>query len=86
VVHQSVFLTQLFRQARACAPSLLFIDEIDSVIGSRSDANCGSSGNSVQQRVLSALLTQMDGVGINSSDLQRHQSKVSSVVEPALVC
>jgi SpoVK/Ycf46/Vps4 family AAA+-type ATPase len=44
------------------------------VIGSRTAEECGSSGGSVQQRVLSALLTQMDGIGMNSSDVQRHRT------------
>lgn len=49
---------QLFRQARACAPCILFLDEIDSLIGSRS--------NSAQTRLLSVLLNEMDGVGLKT--------------------
>ncbi|XP_047196986.1 spermatogenesis-associated protein 5-like protein 1 [Hippoglossus stenolepis] len=55
-------LAQLFRQARACAPCILFLDEIDSLIGSRS--NNQSSG--VHTRLLSVLLNEMDGVGLKS--------------------
>ncbi|XP_061669816.1 spermatogenesis-associated protein 5-like protein 1 [Syngnathoides biaculeatus] len=56
-------LSQLFRQARACAPCVLFLDEIDSVIGSR----CGGQApNSVQTRLLSVLLNEMDGVGLKT--------------------
>ncbi|XP_060923985.1 spermatogenesis-associated protein 5-like protein 1 [Limanda limanda] len=55
-------LAQLFRQARACAPCILFLDEIDSLIGSRS--NNQSSG--VHTRLLSVLLNEMDGVGLRS--------------------
>uniref|UniRef100_UPI00398F152D ATPase family gene 2 protein homolog B n=1 Tax=Pristiophorus japonicus TaxID=55135 RepID=UPI00398F152D len=54
-------LAQVFRQARAAAPSILFLDEIDSMLGSRSlDA---TSGRSVHERVLSVLLNEMDGIG-----------------------
>ncbi|XP_019955031.2 ATPase family gene 2 protein homolog B [Paralichthys olivaceus] len=55
-------LAQLFQQARACAPCILFLDEIDSLIGSRS--NNQSSG--VHTSLLSVLLNEMDGVGLKS--------------------
>lgn len=54
---------QLFRQARACAPCILFLDEIDSMIGSRSTSE---TPNSVQTRLLSVLLNEMDGVGVKT--------------------
>lgn len=54
---------QLFRQARACAPCILFLDEIDSLIGSRSDSQTPSG---VQTRLLSVLLNEMDGVGLKT--------------------
>ncbi|XP_042342942.1 spermatogenesis-associated protein 5-like protein 1 [Plectropomus leopardus] len=56
-------LAQLFRQARACAPCILFLDEIDSLIGSRSSSQ---TPNSVQTRLLSVLLNEMDGVGLKT--------------------
>ncbi|XP_044041362.1 spermatogenesis-associated protein 5-like protein 1 isoform X1 [Siniperca chuatsi] len=56
-------LAQLFRQARACAPCILFLDEIDSLIGSRSNSQ---TTNSVQTRLLSVLLNEMDGVGLRT--------------------
>lgn len=55
--------SQLFRQARACAPCILFLDEIDSLIGSRST---GQTSNSVHTRLLSVLLNEMDGVGLKT--------------------
>ena len=63
----------MFHQARACAPTILFIDEIDSVIGSRAadDGLKGVGGEAVQQRVLSTLLNEMDGIGILADDIQR---------------
>ncbi|XP_049907985.1 spermatogenesis-associated protein 5-like protein 1 [Epinephelus moara] len=56
-------LALLFRQARACAPCILFLDEIDSLIGSRSNSQ---TPNSVQTRLLSVLLNEMDGVGLKT--------------------
>ncbi|XP_021179544.2 spermatogenesis-associated protein 5-like protein 1 [Fundulus heteroclitus] len=56
-------LAQLFREARACAPCLLFLDEIDSLVGSRSN---DGAPNGVQARLLSVLLNEMDGVGLKT--------------------
>ncbi|XP_045887807.1 spermatogenesis-associated protein 5-like protein 1 [Micropterus dolomieu] len=56
-------LAQLFCQARACAPCILFLDEIDSLIGSRSNSQ---TTNSVQTHLLSVLLNEMDGVGLKT--------------------
>lgn len=48
----------MFRSARKVAPAIIFLDEIDAL-----GANRGSStGNTVHERVLSQLLTEMDGV------------------------
>ncbi|XP_062280797.1 spermatogenesis-associated protein 5-like protein 1 isoform X1 [Scomber scombrus] len=63
VGHSEKALAQLFRQARACSPCILFLDEIDSLIGSRSNSQ---TPNSVQTRLLSVLLNEMDGVGLKT--------------------
>ncbi|XP_061739613.1 spermatogenesis-associated protein 5-like protein 1 isoform X2 [Nerophis ophidion] len=68
-------LSQLFRQARACAPCILFLDEIDSLIGSRS---CSQAPNSVQTRLLSVLLNEMDGVGLKTLE-RRGEQKILQV-------
>ncbi|KAM9481389.1 ATPase family gene 2 protein homolog B [Clarias gariepinus] len=60
-------LAQLFRQARACAPSILFLDEIDSLVGCRDDGG-GCRGSSVQAQVLSVLLNELDGVGFRTAE------------------
>ena len=39
---------------------LFFIDEIDGMVTNRDDS---SSGGGVQERVLSVLLNEMDGIG-----------------------
>ncbi|ORZ35821.1 P-loop containing nucleoside triphosphate hydrolase protein [Catenaria anguillulae PL171] len=51
-------IAQVFRKARAAAPSIIFFDEIDAIAGKR---NSGES-QSVTDRVLSQLLNEMDGV------------------------
>ncbi|KAJ1406879.1 P-loop containing nucleoside triphosphate hydrolase protein [Ochromonadaceae sp. CCMP2298] len=47
----------LFRRARAAAPTIIFFDEIDALAGKRGDVSSG-----VSDRVLSQLLTELDGV------------------------
>lgn len=47
----------VFRKARSAAPCVVFFDEIDSLATARRDA-----GSSVNERVLSQLLAEMDGM------------------------
>ncbi|CAO3623610.1 unnamed protein product [Cunninghamella blakesleeana] len=52
-----------FQRARASAPSIIFLDETEAIVGKRNMGNGGSSsGDSVQERILSTLLNEMDGV------------------------
>ena len=55
----------LFTKAKAKAPSIIFIDEIDAVGRARSN-NPGMGGNDERENTLNALLTEMDGFGTNS--------------------
>lgn len=52
---------EVFRRARQVAPAIVFLDELDALGGERS-AFGGGSGNSVQERVVAQLLTELDGV------------------------
>ncbi|CBY09475.1 unnamed protein product [Oikopleura dioica] len=54
----------LFDMARFYAPSIIFIDEIDSIGGSRHDS--GSELVDCTKRIFSELLCQMDGVNAGS--------------------
>ncbi|XP_060780285.1 spermatogenesis-associated protein 5-like protein 1 isoform X2 [Neoarius graeffei] len=60
-------LAQLFHQARACSPSIVFLDEIDSLVGCRDDRG-SCRGSSVQAQVLSVLLNELDGVGFKPAE------------------
>ncbi|KAI5474649.1 ribosome biogenesis factor recycling AAA family ATPase [Pseudohyphozyma bogoriensis] len=52
-------IRELFRKARAAAPSIVFLDEVDALAPSRgSEDSSGPSGD----RVLMSLLTEMDGI------------------------
>lgn len=55
-------LREAFSSARAAAPCILFLDEIDAIVGKREVGVEKNEGNGVQQRVLSTLLTEMDGI------------------------
>merc|ERR1719350_880804 len=66
-------LTQVFHKARLGAPSVLFIDEIDGMVTNRDDSE---SSSGVQERVLSVLLNEMDGIGNNTQSSSRETSKL----------
>lgn len=63
-------LRALFERGRQESPSLIFIDEIDALVGNRSSGG-GSSGGSdqVQERILSTLLNEMDGIDDCNGDV-----------------
>lgn len=52
-------IREIFRKARQAAPCILFFDEIDALVPSRS---AGSSDSHVSERVLSQFLAEMDGI------------------------
>ncbi|XP_027725917.1 spermatogenesis-associated protein 5-like protein 1 isoform X2 [Vombatus ursinus] len=64
-------LAQVFRQARANTPAIVFLDEIDSMLGSRS---ISKAENGIQERVLSVLLNELDGVGLKT--IERRGNKL----------
>ncbi|CAG79218.1 P-loop containing nucleoside triphosphate hydrolase protein [Yarrowia lipolytica] len=49
---------EIFRKARAAAPSIIFFDEIDALSTARGHSEAGAGG----ERVLTSLLTEMDGI------------------------
>jgi len=50
---------EIFRKARQAAPCIIFLDEIDALVPSKSS---GSSDSHVTERVVSQLLTEIDGL------------------------
>ncbi|XP_022380498.1 spermatogenesis-associated protein 5-like protein 1 isoform X1 [Enhydra lutris kenyoni] len=64
-------LSQVFQQARANTPAVVFLDEIDSILGSRSISKTECN---VQERVLSVLLNEIDGVGLKTTERRGSKS------------
>lgn len=56
-------LSEVFRKARMGAPAIVFIDEIEALVSTRFGCK-GGGGSGVQERVLSVLLNEMDGIGV----------------------
>jgi transitional endoplasmic reticulum ATPase len=52
-------IREVFRKARMAAPAVVFLDEIDSITPRR---GLGMSDSGVSERVISQLLTEMDGI------------------------
>ena len=67
-------IREVFTKARAAAPAILFLDEVDAVVKKRSTD--GSSG--VEARILSTLLNELDGVGISSDVYETTNSNRTS--------
>jgi 26S proteasome regulatory subunit T6 len=57
----SRMVRELFVMAREHAPSIIFMDEIDSIGSSREGGGGGSGGDSEVQRTMLELLNQLDG-------------------------
>ena len=72
----------LFHQAKAAAPCLIFIDEIDAV-GRQRGAGLGG-GNDEREQTLNQLLVEMDGFEPNSGILVIAATNRDDVLDPAL--
>lgn len=57
----SRMVRELFVMAREAAPSIIFMDEIDSIGSSRTESAGGGGGDSEVQRTMLELLNQLDG-------------------------
>uniref|UniRef100_A0A182N2F3 AAA+ ATPase domain-containing protein n=1 Tax=Anopheles dirus TaxID=7168 RepID=A0A182N2F3_9DIPT len=56
-------ITRVFNEARTNAPAVVFLDEIDSLVGNRGAAGMKGGSGAVNMGVLSTLLMEMDGIG-----------------------
>uniref|UniRef100_A0A182MHT0 AAA+ ATPase domain-containing protein n=1 Tax=Anopheles culicifacies TaxID=139723 RepID=A0A182MHT0_9DIPT len=56
-------ITRVFNEARTNAPAVVFLDEIDSLVGNRGTTGMKGGSGAVNMGVLSTLLMEMDGIG-----------------------
>ncbi len=73
----------LFKQAKAKAPSIIFIDEIDA-IGRARGKNAMTGSNDERENTLNQLLTEMDGFGTNSGVIVMAATNRADVLDKAL--
>ena len=73
----------LFARARASAPSVVFLDELDGLVGARSSG--GGEGPSVHDRLLTQLLSEMDGLQTGRGDASDAVAVVAATNRPDLV-
>ncbi len=74
----------LFQQAKAKAPCIIFIDEIDA-IGRARGKNVGMGGNDERENTLNQLLTEMDGFGTNSGVIILAATNRADILDKALL-
>lgn len=74
----------LFAQAKAKAPCIVFIDEIDAV-GRARGKNAGFSSNDERENTLNQLLTEMDGFGTNSGVIVLAATNRADILDKALM-
>ena len=74
----------LFAQAKAKAPAIIFIDEIDAVGRTRSKGVMTGS-NDERESTLNQLLTEMDGFGTNSGVIILAATNRADVLDSALL-
>jgi len=74
-------IREVFRRARAAAPSIVFFDEIDAISGVRSmEASHGSS-----DRIVASLLTEMDGIDATGHVVVVAATNRPDCIDPALL-
>jgi len=73
---------ETFRKARQAAPSVVFLDEIDSIAPSRGGT---SSDSHVTERVISQILTELDGLESLNSVMVIAATNRPDIIDPALL-
>ncbi|WP_158056581.1 CDC48 family AAA ATPase [Halorussus halophilus] len=71
---------EIFERARQASPAIIFFDEIDSLAGKRDE-----NSHEVTERVVSQLLTEMDGLAENPNLVVLAATNRLEVLDPALL-
>jgi len=75
-------IREVFRKARMAAPAVIFFDEIDSLVPRR---GAGFSDSGVSERVISQLLTEMDGIVTLEDIVIIAATNRPDIVDPAVL-
>jgi SpoVK/Ycf46/Vps4 family AAA+-type ATPase len=79
-------LAAAFARARAAAPAIIFLDEVDSVACARREgAGAGGGGSGAEERLLSTLLTELDGILPSAGVMLLCATNRAEVLDPALL-
>lgn len=74
----------LFAQAKAKSPAIIFIDEIDAIGRARSKSNF-SGANDERENTLNQLLTEMDGFGTDTNVIVMAATNRADILDKALL-
>ncbi|MCX5006626.1 ATP-dependent zinc metalloprotease FtsH [Streptomyces sp. NBC_00638] len=74
---------ELFAEARKVAPSIIFIDEIDTIGRSRSGGS-GMGGHDEREQTLNQILTEMDGFSGSEGVIVIAATNRADILDPAL--
>eukprot|EP00440_Ansanella_granifera_P024123 gb/GFBE01026201.1/.p1 GENE.gb/GFBE01026201.1/~~gb/GFBE01026201.1/.p1 ORF type:complete len:833 (+),score=220.58 gb/GFBE01026201.1/:1-2499(+) len=75
----------LFQQARASAPSIIFIDEIDAVGRKRGKGGFSGGGNDERENTLNQMLVEMDGFSSGTGVVVLAGTNRADILDPALL-
>ena len=76
----------LFKQAKASAPAIVFIDELDAIGRSRSAGGGGfSGGHDEREQTLNQILTEMDGFEPGTNLIVLAATNRPEILDPALL-
>jgi cell division protease FtsH len=75
---------ELFEKARSLKPSIIFIDEIDSIARTRSGNNNMGGGNDEREQTLNQILTEMDGFKSDNGVVVIAATNRIDILDPAI--
>ncbi|CED84526.1 atp-dependent peptidase [Phaffia rhodozyma] len=77
---------ELFSTAKERAPAIIFIDELDSIGGNRSESQTdATSGNSSKRQTLNQLLTELDGFSSGNDLIVIAATNFPESLDPAVI-